>query len=198
MKAAEAYTEEKQRQRHHYWREIRNFKAKDLVFLDETGINLAMVNLYGRALRGLRAYDKHPLKKGKNISIIGAMTLNDGFLTGFSFDGGTNGDTFLWFIESILLPQLWSGAVVVMDNLPAHKVQGVAEAIQAVGAKVVYLSPYSPDFNPIENLWSKLKSYLRSIAARTHEALHNAVRDGLALISLESVRHWFIHCCYCT
>ena len=88
-----------------------------------------MVNLYARALRGQRAYGKRPLKKGKNVSIIGAMTLNDGFLTGFSFEGGTNGDTFLWFIENILVPQLWSGAVVVMDNLPAHKVQGVEEAI---------------------------------------------------------------------
>ena len=85
-----------------------------------------------------------------------------------------------------------------MDNLPAHKIDGVIEAIQAVGASVVYLSPYSPDFNPIENLWSKLKAYLRSVAARTRETLNDAVRDGLNLISLEDVRHWFIHCCYCT
>ncbi len=97
-----------------------------------------------------------------------------------------------------MAPQLWSGAVVVMDNLPAHKVDGVIEAIQAVGASVVYLSPYSPDFNPIENLWSKLKAHLRSVAARTRETLNDAVRDGLNLISLEDVRHWFTHCCYCT
>ena len=108
-----------------------------------------------------------------------------------------HGDTFLWFIENILVPQLWSGVVVVMDNLPAHKVQGVEEAIQAVGAKVVYLSPYSPDFNPIEHLWSKLKAHLRSVAARTRDALHDAVRAGLELVSLEDVRHWFTHCCYC-
>ena len=157
-----------------------------------------MVSLYARAVRGQRAYSKRPLKKGKNVSLIGAMTLNDGFLTGFSFEGGTNGDTFLWFIEEVLAPQLWSGAVVVMDNLPAHKVEGVIEAIQAVGASVVYLSPYSPDFNPIEHLWSKLKAHLRSVAARTREALHDALCDGLNLITLEDVRHWFTHCCYCT
>ena len=157
-----------------------------------------MVRLYARALVGQRAYSQRPLKRGKNVSLIGAMTLEEGFLTGFSFDGGTNGDTFLWFIEEILVPQLWSGAVVVMDNLPAHKVQGVREAITSVGAKVVYLSPYSPDFNPIENLWSKLKSYLRSIEARTREALHDAIRDGLGLITLKDIRNWFTHCCYCT
>lgn len=85
-----------------------------------------------------------------------------------------------------------------MDNLPAHKVQGVAEAIAQVGAKLVYLSPYSPDFNPIENLWSKLKSYLRSTEARTRETLHEAIREGLQLITLKDVRNWFAHCCYCT
>ncbi len=157
-----------------------------------------MVSLYARALKGQRAYTQRPLKRGKNVSLIGTMTLEEGFWTGFSFEGGTTGDTFLWFVEEILLPKLWSGAVVVMDNLPAHKVQGVTEAIASVGAKVVYLSPYSPDFNPIENLWSKLKSYLRSVEARTREALHDAIRDGLQLITLKDVRSWFTHCCYCT
>ena len=157
-----------------------------------------MVNLYARATKGQRAYSKKPLKRGKNVSIIGAMTLEKGLVTGLSFDGGTNGDIFLWFIEEILVPQLWAGAVVVMDNLPAHKVQGVAEASASVGAKIVYLSPYSPDFNPIENLWSKLKSYLRSMEARTREKLHEAIRDGLQLITLQDVRNWFAHCCYCT
>ena len=85
-----------------------------------------------------------------------------------------------------------------MDNLPAHKVEGVREAITAVGADVIYLPPYSPDFNPIENLWSKLKGYLRSAEARTHDTLHQAIQDGLNLINLEDIRNWFVHCCYCT
>jgi transposase len=87
---------------------------------------------------------------------------------------------------------------VVMDNLPAHKVDGVRQALEAVGARLLHLSPYSPDFNPIENLWSKLKGYLRAVEARTAEALHEAITQGLQLITLQDVRHWFTHCCYCT
>jgi hypothetical protein len=129
LKAEEAYTQEKQLQRRYYWNEIKDVEAKNLVFLDETGVNLAMVSLYARARRGQRAYGTRILKRGKNISLIGAMTLNDGFLTGLSFEGGINGDTFVWFIEEILTPKLWSGAVVVMDNLPAHKVRGYPSSV---------------------------------------------------------------------
>ncbi len=117
FKAAEVYTESKQLQRYEYWNIIKDIKVEDLVFLDETGVNLAMVSFYGRAIKGKRAYDSKPQKRGKNVSIIGTMTLNQGFLTGFSFEGGTNGDTFLWFIENVLAPCLWAGAVVVMGGM---------------------------------------------------------------------------------
>lgn len=156
-----------------------------------------MVALYARSLRGQRAYAQQPKGRGKNISLIGAMSLKAGFVEGLSFTGGTTGDVFLWFVETLLCPLLWPGAVVVMDNLPAHKVDGVRQVIEAVGARLVYLSPYSPDFNPIENLWSKLKGYLRAVEARTPETLHEAIAQGLSLISLQDVRHWFTHCCYC-
>ncbi|MGB0562684.1 MAG: transposase, partial [Spirulinaceae cyanobacterium] len=115
--------------------------------------------------------------------------------TGLSFPGGTNGALFLWFVETVLCPLLWPGAVVVMDNLPAHKVDGVRQAIEAVGARLVYLSPYSPDFNPIEQLWSKLKGHLRAVEARTLDALHSSISEGLHLITLQDVLHWFTHCC---
>lgn len=85
-----------------------------------------------------------------------------------------------------------------MDNLPAHKVKGVREKIESVGASLLYLSPYSPDFNPIENCWSKLKAYLRSVAARSREALEEAISLGLDLITKQDIRSWFFHCCYCT
>jgi transposase len=167
-------------------------------------MKLAMVSLYGRAQRGQRAYAQHPKGRGKHLSIIGVMSLKAGFLTGISFTGGTTGDVLLWFIETLLYPLLWPGAVVVMDNLPAHQVDGVRQAIEAVGARVVDLSPYSPDFNPIENLWSKLKGYVRAVEARTPAALHEAlakplqrrIADGLSLITLKDVRHCFTHCCY--
>jgi transposase len=104
---------------------------------------------------------------------------------------------FAMRVEQILVPCLWPGAVVVMDNLSAHKVMGIQETLEAAGAQVVYLSPYSPDFNPIENFWSKLKEYLRSVAARTRETLETALKTGLELISLKDIRNWFAHCCYC-
>lgn len=187
----------KQQQRYDYWQDIRAVEAVDLVFLDETGMNLAMVSRYARAQRGQRAYAQQPKGRGKNLSIIGAVSLKTGFLTGLSFTGGTTGDMFLWFIETLLCPLLWPGAVVVMDNLPAHKVDGVRQAIEAVGARLIYLSPYSPDFNPIENLWSKLKGHVRAVEARTSEALHEAIAWGFSLITLQDVRHWFTHACYC-
>ena len=157
-----------------------------------------MIGMYARSEKGKRAYSQKPQKKKKNISIIGAITLTVGWLAGFSFEGGTTGDVFLWFVEEVLAPQLWPGAVVVMDNLPAHKVEGVREAITAVGARLIYLSPYSPDFNPIENLWSKLKTHLRSVGARSYDTLHEAVKDGLNLVNSSDIKNWFAHCCYCT
>jgi len=145
-----------------------------------------MVCLYGRPQRGQRAYAKQPKGRGKNLTILGAMSLKVGFLEGLSITGSMTGDVFLWFIETLLCPCLWSGAVVVMDNLPAHKVDGVRQAIEAVGARLIYLSPYSPDFNPIENLWSKLKGYLRSVEARTLGALHEAITQAAILSMAQS------------
>ena len=170
---------------------------ENLVFLDETGVNLAMVLLYARAFKGQRAYNKRPEKKGNNVTLIGAIALS-GLIASFSFDGATDGDTFLFFIEHLLCPQLWHGAVVVMDNLRAHKVSGVSEALAKVGASVVYLSPYSPDFNPIENCWSKLKAELRRMEARTRERLDEAISEVINLVTLTDIRNWFTHRCYCS
>ena len=136
-----------------------------MVFLDETALTLELVRLYARSLKGKRAYGKKSEKK-KKITLVGALSLH-GFIGGFEFEGNLNGDIFKFLLEKIIVPNLWTGAVLFMDNLPAHKVQGVEEIVESVGARVMYLSPYSPDFNPIENLWSKLKAYLRAVCART-------------------------------
>jgi transposase len=175
---------------------VRDIQQENLIFIDETGINLSLARTYARSHEGMRAYSKRPYVRGQNISLIGAIALK-GFIGAMTVEGGTNGDVFRVFIEQILLPELWPGAVVVMDNLSAHKVMGIQETIEAVGAKVVYLSPYSPDFNPIENCWSKLKQYLRSVAARSRDDLEIAINKGLELISLKDLRNWFAHCCYC-
>ena len=180
-----------------YWQDIEEIRPEDLVFIDETGMNLAMVLLYARSVQGQRAYDHKPTGKGTNVTLIGAMALA-GMIASFSFDGAVNGDIFLFFIEELLCPQLWPGAAVVMDNLPAHKVEGVRKAIEEVGARLIYLSPYSPDFNPIENCWSKLKAYLRKMAVRGRDVLDEALSVVLNLVTKMDIRNWFAHCCYCT
>lgn len=156
-----------------------------------------MSRTYARFVEGQRAYGEKPYKNGENITVVGAIALK-GFLGAMTVNRGTNGDVFRTFVEQILVPELWSGATVVMDNLSAHKVEGISALIESVGAKIVYLSPYSPDFNPIENCWSKLKEYLRSQAARTRNALEKALVDAIDLVTNKDIRNWFTHCCYCT
>ena len=186
-----------QKLRIEYWDLIRDVRPEDLVFIDETGVNLAMVRMYGRALQGQRAYGERPYYHSKNITLIGAISLT-GWVGAMTIDGGTNGDIFKFYIENILLPNLWSGACVVMDNLPAHKVDGVRELIESKGGHLIYLSPYSPEFNPIENCWSKIKQCLRSAAARSREMLDSAITFSLDSITLKEIHNWFAHCCYCT
>jgi transposase len=175
----------KQQQRYEYWQDIRAVDTDNLVFLDETGMNLAMVSRYARSPRGLRAYAQQPKGRGKNLSVIGAVSLKAGFLTGVSFTGGTTGDVFLGFIETLLCPVLWPGAVVVMDNLPAHKVDGVRQAIEAVGARLIYLSPYSPDFNPIAILRTVLGVRLEK--SYPPHRVQVQVKHGAPMDSLKSI-----------
>jgi transposase len=158
-------------------------------------MNLAMTRLYARAFKGQRAYGKRPQKRDKNVTMIGAIALK-GFMAPVTFEGGTDGEAFKAYIQQVLVPQLWPGACVVMDNFSSPKVAGVKEAIEAAGARLVYLSPYSPDFNPIENCWSKLKTFLRSKAARTHEALQKAIKDAIETITAQDLIGWFTHSCY--
>ncbi len=161
------------------------------------GMNPALRRTYARTLRGLRAYGERPYLHGQNVTVLGAIALK-GFLGAMTVEGGTNSEVFRVFVEQILVPCLWKGAVVVMDNLPAHKVKYIQDIIESSGARVIFLPPYSPDFNPIENCWSKLKEYLRSVAARSREALEAALLKALDLISLKDIHNWFAHCCYCT
>jgi transposase len=110
----------------------------------------------------------------------------------------SHGDAFCAFVEQVLVPNLWQGACVVLDNFSSHKVEGIAQAIPAVGAKLIYLPPYSPDFNPIEQFCSKVKSMICAIAPRTQQALDDAITGAFAQPTLKDIKHWFAHCCYCT
>jgi transposase len=176
---------------------VRDLKGKNLVFLDESGVNLALTRLFARAVKGERAYGQRPQKRGKNVSLISAISLQ-GVLAQSSLMGGTDAVTFEAFISQKLLPKLWNGAYVIMDNCSIHKGKAIRNLIESVGAKLIYLPTYSPEFNPIEHCWSKLKSLLRQIGARNYRDLAIAIEFAFSQISLHDIRNWFIHCCYCT
>lgn len=149
-----------------------------LVFIDETGASTKMVRLRGRAPRGERCRAPVPHGHWKTTTFTGALRL-EGMTAPMVLDGPMNGVAFLAYVEQVLGPTLRPGDTVVMDNLPAHKPHGVREAIERVGARLAYLPPYSPDFNPIENAFAKLKALLRKAAARTIPELWQAIADAL-------------------
>jgi transposase len=166
--------------------------------LDESGVNLSLIRRCARSLRGTRAYGKRPNRRGKNVSVIGAVSLN-GLLVQWSALGAIDGLTFEAFIAQKLVPQLWQGAVVIMDNCSIHKNNPELEALMtAAGARIIYLPPYSPDFSPIENCWSKVKSILRRIGARTYSDLLKALEVAFTEVTKKDFLGWFTHCCYCT
>ncbi|MEH2282851.1 MAG: IS630 family transposase [Nostoc sp.] len=160
MHASEKYTERVQKLRAEYWTTIGSVNLEDLIFIDEAGVNIAMTRRFARSPQGSRAYGDRPDGRGKNVTMIGAMSL-EGIIAAMTFTGGTNASAFETYVTQVLVPNLWPGATVVMDNFSSHKVTGIREAIEAVGARLIYLSPYSPDFSPIENCWSKVKQFLR-------------------------------------
>ncbi len=169
-----------------------------LIFLDETGCNLNLVRRYGRAPRGARLVDRSvPRNTPPNRSLVGAMS-REGILTSMEVEGSIDGDAFFVFLQNCLGPCLRPGDVVLMDNLSTHKSVRMREAIQAHGAEVIFLPRYSPDFNPIEGAWSKLKAYLCKVAARTPKALDRALARGLAKITAANACGWFQHAGYKT
>lgn len=176
---------------------VQGILAKNLIFIDESGINLALTRMYARSPRGKRARGNRPQKRGQNVSLIGALGL-DGLITQVSLLGATDGLGFEAFIAQRLVPKLWAGACVLMDNASVHKGAEIEALITAAGARLIYLPPYSPDFSPIENCWSKIKSLLRSIGARTYPDLVKAITQAFEKVSLDDIRGWFTHCCYCT
>jgi transposase len=185
-----------QAQRRAYREQLAQVRPEDLVFVGESGVNRGMTRLYARSPRGQRAYGSAPRNYGPNLSVLGALSLA-GPLATLQVVGATDGELFQLFLDEVLVPALWPGAVVVLDNLSTHKAARVREAIEALGARLVYLPPYSPDLNPIELAWSKLKSQLRKAAARTTKALQQALSEALQAISPSDARGYFAHCGYC-
>lgn len=166
-----------------------------LVFVDESGAKTNMTRLYGRAMAGQRAVDNTPSGHWHTTTMISSVRL-DGSTACMVVDGATNKDVFEAYVERILLPSLKTGDIVVLDNLSAHKNQRIRELIKSVGAELWYLPAYSPDLNPIEKMWSKVKSILRTLKARTKEALIEAIAKALDMVTASDAKGWFESCGY--
>jgi transposase len=169
-----------------------------LVFLDESGASTNMTRLYGRAPASQRCVDHTPHGHWKTMTMLSAIRAA-GVLEGATvlIDGPMNSETFLAYVEQCLAPSLQPGDVVVMDNLSSHKAVGVVQAIAAVGASVWYLPPYSPDINPIEKLWSKVKAWLRRSMARSFESLSDALAAALRAVQPGECVNYLRSCGYC-
>ena len=176
---------------------MKQIEPENLVFLDEMGVLLGLARSHARSARGSRVYDLKPFYRGAKVSVIGAIGLKR-VLAVMTLDGSMDGDAFEVFIERCLVPELWAGAVVVMDNLPAHKMAGIEPLLQAAGASILNLSPYSPEFNPIELWWSQLKAFLRQFSPTTTKMVDVLIATALDLVNPKHLRNWFANCCYCT
>jgi transposase len=163
--------------------------------VDETGVNTAMTRRYGRAPRGERVHDSAPRNYGSHTSVIGALGLR-GLVATLTVEGAVDTLCFDAYAEKVLGPRLRRGDVVVLDNLGAHKASRIEEVAEGRGAQVLWLSPYSPDFSPIEQCWSKIKSYLRGAKARTEDELNRALAQAIGLVTKADIRGWFRHCGY--
>jgi transposase len=181
--------------RDNWFTQFGGVRLDQFVFLDEFGATTDMARRYARGPRGQRVVCKTPHGHWKVLSTIAAMTVQ-GMLHYATFDGATDTETFLTFVRDGLVPHLKPGQVVVLDNLPAHKSPEVDRLIEAAGARVLRLPPYSPDFNPIEMAISKMKSILRKLARRTVEALLEAIDQAVSAITADDARAFIQHCGY--
>lgn len=165
------------------------------MFLDESGVTTEMTRRYGWAPRPQRVSEAVPAGHWRTLTVLAALTL-DGMLASMTIESPTDGDVFLAFLEQVLGPKLQPGHVVVLDNLGAHKIEGVRQLIESRGAQLLYLPPYSPDFNPIEQAWSKLKKFLRGVKARALDQLEPAIAQAIAAITPQNAQAFFHHCGY--
>lgn len=166
-----------------------------LVFIDETGLSTKMSRLRGRALCGERCRSPIPHGHWKTTTFTGALRLS-GMTAPMVLDGAMNGVAFQAYVQQVLIPTLAPGDIVVMDNLPAHKAEGVRHAIENAGCRLLYLPPYSPDFNPIEKAFAKLKAVLRAKAERTVEALWDTVGQIVTMFEPQECANYFKSCGY--
>ena len=183
------------RQRTLFQKTVAELDVAQFKFLDESSVNLGLTRLYGRAAPDQRVVDQVPLPTGSQTTTLAVIGLT-GVTAPLMLSGAVNGPVFYGYIAQCVVPTLQPGDVLFMDNLPAHKVAGIEALIEAQGARVIYLPPYSPDFNPIELAWSKVKTMLRRLKARTWPDLMEALKQALLTITPQDIQGWFAHCGY--
>ena len=183
------------RQRTLFQEEVADLDVERFKFLDESSVNLSLTRLYGRAAPDQRVVDSVPQPSGPQTTTLAVIGLT-GITAPLVLSGAVNGAVFYGYIAQCVVPTLQPGDVLFMDNLSAHKVAGIEALIEARGAQLIYLPPYSSDFNPIELAWSKVKTILRRLKARTFPDLIAALKQALLAITPQDIQGWFVHCGY--
>jgi transposase len=169
--------------------------ARSLVFVDEMGTNISLSPLYGWTKKGERAQCSVPRNRGKNTTLLSSMSM-EGMGPSLVVEGATNSEVFEAYVERVLVPKLRRGQVMVMDDLSAHKGERIRDLIEGQGCELVFLPSYSPDFNPIEEAFSKIKGLMRKVQARSREALLDAMGTAISAITDRDARGFFEHCGY--
>jgi transposase len=195
LHASERDSRRVRRKRRAFREAVDRLDPRRLVFVDETGAHTAMTRTYGRAPRGRRVKGSVP-GHWKSMTLISGLRLS-GVVAPMAFEGATDAPTFEGYVRRVLVPRLGAGDVVVWDNLKPHQVAGARRAVEGAGARVLPLPPYSPDYTPIEEMDSKVKGLLRSAAARTTEAVYDAMGAALRAVCPTDIRGWFKHCGLC-
>ncbi len=183
------------RQRPLFQKVVTTLDVARFKFLDEASVNLSLTRLYGRAAPAQRVVDHVPLPTGPQTTTLAVIGLA-GVTAPLMLSGAVNGTVFYGYIAQCVALTLQPGDVLFMDNLPTHKIAGIKALIEARGARLIYLPPYSPDFNPIELAWSKVKATLRRLKARTWPDLIDALKQALLAITPQDIQGWFTHCGY--
>lgn len=174
---------------------MKKFSIQSLVFIDESGVQNNMTRFYGRMIGGERLRESAPAGNWETTTMMASIRYN-GQTTAMTIEGATDTLSFDAYISNFLCPTIGTGDIVIMDNLSSHKAVGIRKAIEATGAALLYLPPYSPDYNPIEMMWAKIKSSLRKTKARSAKALDKAISQAFKSISDSDARGWFSYCGY--
>ena len=195
MYAAEQQRPDIVKKRKNWKRSQSGLDPAKLVFLDESAAKTNLTRLRGRAPKGERLICHAPHGHWRTPTMISSVRL-DGSSACMTIEGATNAEVFQAYVREVLVPSLQSGDIVVMDNLSAHKNERTIKLLEQAGAQVRFLPAYSPDLNPIEMMWSKVKAFLRKTQARTHPDLLKAIASALAAVTPDDARNWFAHCGY--